>query len=96
MEIQAYKINKDGFVIDVVVVNNNDINLDDNIIVEQMTNGFYKPRWVNSEWIEGATQEYIESITNTPTEPSQDDYLLDLEMRVTLLELGLTSNLKGE
>lgn len=95
MKIQAYKIDADGFVLETIVVNSTD-ELESGVVVDAMPNGFYKPRYVNSEWVEGASNEYIDEIKNTPIEPSYEDYLLDLEMRLTLLELGMTPGPKGE
>lgn len=36
---------------------------------------FYKARWVNNKWIEGATQEEIEEIENTPKIPTEIEKL---------------------
>lgn len=50
---------------------------------------FYKPKLVNDKWIEGATQEEIDAINNQPKEPTSDDYLIDLDFRISMIELGL-------
>ena len=42
--------------------------------------GFYKPKWNGTEWIEGATQEYIDSLQASPQEPSIEDRINALEM----------------
>lgn len=46
------------------------------------TQGLYKPKWNGIEWVEGATQEYIDSLKAQvePQEPS-------LEERVQALEI---------
>ena len=41
--------------------------------------GFYKPKWDGESWVEGATQEYIDSLQPTPQEPSIDDRISALE-----------------
>ena len=42
--------------------------------------GLYKPKWNGTEWVEGATQEYINSLQPTPQEPSIEDRISALEM----------------
>ena len=37
--------------------------------------GFYKPKWNGIEWVEGATQEYIDSLKNTVTEPTIEEQI---------------------
>ena len=54
--------------------------------------GLYIPKLENGVWVEGATQEEINNITFvTPVftrEEAIDNYFLDLEFRVTMIELG--------
>ena len=42
--------------------------------------GFYKPKWNGEVWVEGATQEYIDSLQPAPQEPSIGDRVSALEM----------------
>ena len=42
--------------------------------------GFYTPKWNGEEWVEGATQEYIDSLQASPQEPSIEDRINALEM----------------
>ena len=42
--------------------------------------GFYHPKWNGEEWVEGATQEYIDSLQPAPQEPSIGDRVSALEM----------------
>jgi hypothetical protein len=53
--------------------------------------GFYKPKWnfETETWAEGATVEYIDNLKNVAIEPTHEDYLLDLDFRVSMLELGI-------
>lgn len=57
-KIQAYRIDVDGFLFETVLIN--DDNNESDIIREQYPN-LYKPKWNGEKWIEGATQEYINS-----------------------------------
>lgn len=42
--------------------------------------GLYAPRWNGEVWVEGATQEYIDSLQPAPQEPSIGDRVSALEM----------------
>lgn len=89
MSIKCYKINTDGFYIEDFIVNDYD-NLTQDIIIEEIPEGLYMPRWDGETWIEGATQEYIDSLTVQPEkETSTEDYLMDLDYRISKIELGL-------
>ncbi|MDB1923405.1 hypothetical protein ABHA37_08255 [Clostridium tertium] len=41
---------------------------DTNYIENPVREGFYKPKWNGTEWMEGMTLEEIEAIKNTPVE----------------------------
>ena len=41
--------------------------------------GFYRPKWNGEEWVEGATQEYIDSL-QVVEEPTLEERLQALEM----------------
>ena len=42
--------------------------------------GLYHPKWNGEAWGEGATQEYINSMTAHPQEPTESERLEALEM----------------
>lgn len=42
--------------------------------------GLYQPRWNGEEWVEGATQEYIDSLKPQTQEPTESERLEALEM----------------
>lgn len=93
-----YKVGKDGFIdwdnvktikptenvpegyIDVPLPGNNESSL-------------YRPRWTGTEWIEDMSQEEIDELKNRPKEPSfeelQLEYNVDLDYRISLIEMGL-------
>lgn len=50
--------------------------------------GFYKPKWDGSQWIEGLTQSEIDNIKNVNSEPTEAE-------RITVLEDALLSALLG-
>ena len=44
--------------------------------------GLYLPKWENEQWVEGATQEYIDSLKaqSEPQEPSLEERIQALEV----------------
>lgn len=71
MKKTVYEINEQGFLIELHVEEVNDTNY----IIVDLPNGLFKPRFVNGEWVEGATKEEIDSIVNSPKIPSEMDRL---------------------
>lgn len=95
MKKQVYEIDNNGFLKEVYVaeVNENGEVLESDkahFISHIMPHGLIKPKWIGTEWIEGVTQEEIDELTKVePALPTQEDFMLDLEFRVTMLEMGL-------
>lgn len=74
--MKAYLIDKYGFYIEDYLIDNQEQELEKNIIITEMQEGLYKPKWDGSKWVEGATAEYIESIaTLIEVEPTQQEVL---------------------
>lgn len=49
-------------------------------------NGFYKPEWNGTEWVEGATQEYIDSVTKLQLQPpTTEERLQAAESAISIL-----------
>ena len=42
--------------------------------------GLYLPQWNGEQWIEGATQEYIDGLQQTVSEPTMEERLQALEL----------------
>lgn len=43
--------------------------------------GLYKPRWDGTQWVEGATQDYIDGIiAQQPAAPTAEDLLAQISM----------------
>lgn len=85
-KITGYKVDNDGFVIDVVTVVES-LNHPDDVIITQPKTSFWKQKWTGSEWIEGATQEEIDEITKVEPQPPTQEELM--ERRLADLELML-------
>lgn len=50
---------------------------------------YYKPKWNGTEWIEGATQEYIDEMNKVePTPPNQEERIDMLENMILLMMEG--------
>lgn len=52
---------------------------------------FYKPIYDFSlnKWVENLSQEEIDAINNHPKIPTQEEYMVDLDYRLSMVELGL-------
>ncbi|NFI92859.1 hypothetical protein FC961_00270 [Clostridium botulinum] len=85
---QAYKIDTKGFYIEDYIYQE-DEQLEDNIITIKIPQDLYKAKWNGDNWIEGATQEYIDSIKPKSKEPTETEILQKqlLETQNMLLEL---------
>ena len=68
-----------------------DFNANDGEIALDVTpaQGFYHPKWDGTQWVEGATQEYIDSLfaSQVPSEPTTDEVLDNLI--TTLVDKGV-------
>ncbi|WP_252225131.1 MULTISPECIES: hypothetical protein [unclassified Clostridium] len=102
LKIKGYKIDENGFYIEDYIYQE-DEQLEDNIITTDIPQGLYIPKWNGSEWVEGATQEYIESIKPKPKELTETEILqkqlletqnMLLELQYKLTNKDLTNNLK--
>ena len=92
---QVYKINKNGYYIEPVILKK-DKYIPDDCIEEKPPNGLYRAKWTGAEWIEDMTEEEIDAIKNRPRELSEIDimrnYQLDLDFRISLIEMGVNIN----
>jgi hypothetical protein len=54
----------------------------------QPSQGLYIPKWSGTEWIEGATQEYIDKLKAQaiPTEPTLEEKVLEHDVKIVTLE----------
>lgn len=82
---QYYKINRDGYLIEIIAAEVNPGGL----ISVDPPNGLYKPKWVGDKWVNGLTQQEIDEL-NKPIVPetSTENYLIDLDFRISMIELG--------
>lgn len=78
---QCRRIDADGLFIEDVLLQD-DEELTDDLIEAPCPEGFYKPRWDGAQYIEGATQEYIDSLTGVITQPTTDEKLEELALNV--------------
>lgn len=83
--MMVYIIDEDGYYIEDMIIDDNDL-LPSNCVLLQAPQGFYKPKWTGSEWVEGAAQHEIDEIINPKqTIPTVEDRIIELEN--TLLAL---------
>lgn len=68
-KVKYVKVDGDGFFVEDVVL---DIGVEPEVespyelISVPVPEGFYRPRWVEGEWVEGLTEEELERFKNTP------------------------------
>jgi hypothetical protein len=71
---QVYRIDKEGFFIEPVVLGTDDVFPDD--CVETFpTSGMYKQKWDGTTWVEGLSQTEIDAIKSIPQPVSELDQL---------------------
>lgn len=91
----AYLIDDKGYILDVIVADINEFNVG-NIVFQSINNIYYKPKWNGFVWIEGATQEEIDTIKYeeylVASKPNQEDIekaKYELNLIETLKSLGV-------
>lgn len=47
--------------------------------------GLYQPKWSGEEWIEGASQEYIDSLATEPAEPTIEEKVAQHDEQIVSL-----------
>lgn len=78
---KVLKIDKQGYFLEDVIIEDDEFTPKDCVETE-CPDGFYKPRWNGSMWIERLTPQEIEElkkIGTTPQEPSLEERLSALE-----------------
>lgn len=94
MDKEVFEIDENGYIKEIYVVEFNEEGspieeLASNIVATQPPQGLYRARWAGTEWVGDMVQEEIDALNNQSKEPTTDDFLLDFEFRVSMLELGL-------
>ena len=80
----GHKIDEQGFFLEDILAGSG-IEPDVNVICP---NGFYKPRWNGTEWVEGLTQAEIDAIVNAPRPVTKEERIKALEDMLLELMLG--------
>lgn len=99
MLIQVHRVDKDGFYMEPVLIEQNNVIEDENIVTIDPPEGLYKPRWLDGEWVEGLTPEEIEEIKKPiPKVPSEIDILGKqlAEKELQILQLQADTELFGQ
>jgi hypothetical protein len=73
------RIDENGLFIEDVI---NPEEITEYLISESCQEGFYLPRWDGTEWVEGATQEYIDELNGIVLEPTTEERLEELAVNV--------------
>lgn len=86
---QYVRIDAEGYIVNLLQYEEHITPVDEDIITAP-ADGFYKPKWDGTQWVEGLTPEEIEAIQNQPQEPTEIELLqqenADLKSRLTAAE----------
>ncbi|TQK53834.1 hypothetical protein FB479_10847 [Brevibacillus sp. AG162] len=98
MLIQVNKISQDGVFLEPVLFDaeqvrqhdSRQISLGDNIITAQIPEGFFQPKWNGEQWVEGLTQQEIDTIKSKPIPPTEleiiGQQMVDKELQIMRLQ----------
>jgi hypothetical protein len=87
---QVYKIDNVGFYIEPVIIEGEE---QEGLISFPIPEGLYKPKWNGEEWEEGLTQEEIEELKSTPTHPTSEEKIQQLEAELAIAKEDNISNM---
>lgn len=91
---QVYKVDANGYLQEVFAKEFNEQGncleeLAGNTIIVDPPQGLYRAKWTGVEWVEDMSQEEMDELNNQHQEPTEIDYLIDLDFRISMIELGL-------
>ncbi len=90
MKRQVYEIDENNFIKEIHLIDEEE---NTQHVTTNPPNGLYRAKWNGVEWIEDMTQEEIDELNNAPKELTETemlmDYVVDVDFRVVMLELGL-------
>lgn len=87
--MKAIRIDKDGFFIEDIEVKADQTNTKE-IIVTHCENGFYKPKWNGTKWVEGLSQAELDEIEYHQYLDSlkpKDEDLKNAQLELLMLDL---------
>lgn len=84
MKKLASKVDSSGVFIENVIVDLGFGELAEDIVLQPVPDGFFRPRWTGKEWVEDMTQSEIDAITNQPKPVNPSDVLGE---RIVQLEI---------
>lgn len=87
--MQIYKIDDDGFFEEIRHVEENEegvLDVDYNYTEVKPENGFYKPKFVNGEWVEGITSEELQEIEQNALNDISSTELKEAENDLKLIQ----------
>lgn len=85
------KIDQDGYFLEDVILDSIpmiDEQPDPSYIEVEVPQGFYRPKWNGSEWIEGMAQADIDLLKNVLNEPTEAERLMALETAMLEMIMG--------
>ena len=91
---QVREIDDKGFV---VAIHHAEFDEEDNLLEALPVNyiwssqphSMHRPRWTDTGWVEDMSQEEIDEMNKAGYVPTIEDYILDMDFRLSAIELGL-------
>lgn len=77
-QIQVYRIDKDGYFIEPILIDGNFLPTDQfpkDLVLIKPTDGLFKAKWNSGQWEEGLSQQEIDEIKNPPRAPSEPEII---------------------
>ena len=89
--IEIFEVDKNGHIIENYLHDEKLTLPEGSFVVERLPVGIHRPKWdfENKKWIDEITEEELREVRNRVKQPTQYDYLLNLDFRLSTLELGL-------
>lgn len=85
---QVIRVDENGFYVEPVLIQD-DAEIPADCVETPFIDGMYKPKWTGEEWIEGATQEEIDSIKANQPEPQPEPTLEELKDETEITALAV-------
>lgn len=81
---KVIRIDADGLYVEDVLLKKGETTPNDCIDIP-CPDGFYRPKWIGTQWVEGLTQEQIDALNNVPRLPATEERLASTESAILAL-----------
>ncbi|QAT43431.1 hypothetical protein [Aminipila luticellarii] len=81
---KVIKIDENGLFVEDVIIQDGE-KIPTKCIETLCSDGFYKPKWDGSKWVEGLSEEEINALVNIIPEPTEAERLASAEKAIAIL-----------